>query len=275
MSAAANDIAANGKVSLRKWQLERLPVLRETRFLVSNHFDDVTIVAYSFPAEGDEDAFDFLECSILQSWAVLGMLKATIVSNRRFPKVDAFAEAHADWVDVQIEPSLVPGRIESMSADCNGRLHSRFNTPYCLVVQDDGFPLKNNLDEFLGKYDYVGAPYVRIAWWRSVICALLGMWVSNGGFSLRSKRICEAAAYWWERKYKSCHPSEKTIDDLYYTRTLPLRHLSYRIKYKIANHRTALRFSYDDIVCQPITVKPFGFHRASTFELLRQKFPDM
>ena len=130
MSAAANDIAANGKVSLRKWQLERLPVLRETRFLVSNHFDDVTIVAYSFLVEGDEDSCDFLECSLLQSWAVLGMLKATIVSNRRFPKVDAFAEAHADWVDVQIEPSLVPGRIESMSADCDGRLHSRFNTPY-------------------------------------------------------------------------------------------------------------------------------------------------
>lgn len=271
MSDVSKRSAAEGVVSLRDWQSVRLPILRGMRFAPSQYVDDVTIVAYSFPADGGEKSFDWLECAIRHSWSVLGMLKTVIVANRRFPKLDSFAFEFANWVEVQVETSLAPGKIESMSADCNGRLHLRFGTPYCLIVQDDGFPLNDNLKEFLGKYDYIGAPYVRIAWWRSVICCLLGMWVSNGGFSMRSKRICEAAAYWWERKYKACHPCEKTVDDLYYTKTLPLRHLSYRLKYKIAGHRTALRFSYDDIVCQPVKMRPFGFHRTSTFETLQLK----
>ena len=94
------------------------------------------------------------------------------------------------------------------------------------------------------------------------------MWVSNGGFSLRSKRICEAASFWWQEKYYKLHPSELTVEDLYYTQTLPLRHPSYRMKFKIADNRTALRFSYDDIVTQPLEEKPMGFHRASTFETI-------
>ena len=271
MSCKSADANADGIVSLRDWQRKRLPVLRDMNFASSRHVDSVTIVAYSFPEEDEGEAFEFVECAIRQAWFVLGMLKTTVVVHRRFPKVDAFASECANWVDVQVEPSLVPGNIESMSADCGERLHLRFTTPYCLVVQDDGFPLQDNLEEFLGKYDYVGAPYVRIAWWRSIICAVLGMWVSNGGFSLRSKRICEAAAYWWARKYKACHPCEKTVDDLYYTKTLPLQHLPYRLKFNLADHKTALRFSYDDIVDQPIKALPLGFHRASTFETLQQK----
>ena len=271
MSVESRKAVQDSAISLRAWQAMRLNVLRNLNFNPSRHVDAVTLVAYAFPSDGCEDSFDWIECAIRHSWFVLGMLKTAIIVNRRFRKADAFASSCADWIDIQVEPSLLPGKIESMSADCDGRLHSRFNTPYCLVVQDDGFPLRDNLDQFLWKYDYVGAPYVRIAWWRSIICTLLGSWVSNGGFSLRSKRICEAAAYWWRRKYKAFHPSEKTIDDLYYTQTLPLRHLSYRLKYKIAEHRTALRFSYDDIVDQPITSAPLGFHRASTFKTLQQK----
>ncbi|MCR5752094.1 MAG: hypothetical protein K6G91_09030 [Kiritimatiellae bacterium] len=262
---------ADGIVSLRDWQRGRLKILRSAVFAPSRHAESVTLVAYSFPASVDGESFDWLECAIRQSWTVLGMLKTTIVVNRIFPKVSDFASANADWIDIQVEPSLVPGRIESMSADCDARLYSRFKTPYCLVVQDDGFPLRDSLDEFLWNFDYVGAPYVRIAWWRSLICAVLGMWVSNGGFSLRSKAICESAAHLWNRKYKHLHPCQKTVDDLYYTSTLPLHHLLYRLRFKIADHKSALRFSYDDIVEQPVSTLPMGFHRASTFETLQRR----
>lgn len=198
---------------------------------------------------------------------MLGILKTVIVANRHFPKLDAFAAAHKE-VEIQIEPSLVPGDIATMSADCCGRLHSRFSTPYCLVVQDDGFPLRDTLRDFLGKWDFVGAPYVRVSWWRNLIAGALGYWMSNGGFSLRSKRICEAAAQYWRRKYAARHPSPMTIDDLFYTKTLPLRHPTFRFKFRIAPNKTALRFSYDAIVKQPLRKQPLGFHRAATFEAL-------
>ena len=256
-------------MTLREWQKRRLVELRGRKFRQSQHSRLMTLIAYAFPCDVESEAFDWIECAVLQSWAVLGALKTTLVVHRDFCKVKQFAAAYPDWVDVQIETSLEPGKIETMSADCNNRLHSRFDTPYCLVIQDDGFPLQNTLDEFLGKYDFIGAPYVRIACWRNLVCRVLGLWVSNGGFSLRSKRICEAAAYWWNRKYRNLHPCEATVDDLYYTRTLPIHHPSFRFQFKIADNRAALRFSYDDIVKQPITKLPFGFHRASTFEALQ------
>ena len=256
-------------MTLREWQENRLCNLRKCRFVQSRYADKVTLVAYAFPLDVESVAFDWIECAVRQSWATMGMLKTVLIVHKDFEKAKRFSMDYPDWIDVQIEPSLEPGRIETMSADCCARLHSRFQTPYCLIIQDDGFPLKDILGEFLGKYDYVGAPYVRISWWRNLICSILGYWMSNGGFSLRSKRICETAAFWWERKYKASHPCEKTIDDLYYTRTLPLRHLSYRFNYRIAPNRVAIRFSYDDIVKQPVNKIPLGFHRASTFESLR------
>lgn len=257
-------------MTLRDWQHARLPELRNHTFPASRHRLDVTIVAYTFPKKLDGDCFDFLECAILQTWEALGKLKTVLVTHRRFAKLDAFAARHREVV-IQVEPTLVPGDIDSMSADCCARLHTRFSTPYCLVIQDDGFPLKDNLNDFLGQYDFVGAPYVRISWWRNVICTILGFWVSNGGFSLRSKGICEAAAEYWTQKYARHHPCRQTIDDLFYTQTLPLRHLNYRLKYRIAPNWIAIRFSYDAIVRQPVAILPMGFHRDMTFEDLTRR----
>lgn len=258
-------------MNLREWQCAQLPVLRKQRFAISRHVKDVTVVAYAFPKEAESEAFDYLECAILQTWAVIGLLKTVVVAHRHFAKLDVFAAKYSH-VDVQIEPTLEPGKIESMSADCCSRLHARFETPYCLVIQDDGFPLRDRLDDFLNKYDYVGAPYVRIAWWRNVICRVLGCWVSNGGFSLRSRAICQAAAEHWSRKYGTRHPSRQTVDDLFYTQTLPLHHLAYRLKYKIAPNTVAIRFSYDAIVKQPVKTCPMGFHRTATFEELSEAY---
>lgn len=262
-------------MKLRDWQRCRLDELRKCRFRRSRYVDQVTLIVYAFPCDVDSAAFDWIECSVLQSWERLGSLKTVIVVHKCFDKVRRFAAVYHDWVDVQVEPSLVPGKIETMSADCNGQMHARFDTPYCLVIQDDGFPLRDSLDDFLGRYDFIGAPYVRISWWRNLICRSLGMWVSNGGFSLRSKRICEAAAEWWERKYAAMHPSPLTIDDLYYTKTLPLRHPSFRFKYRIAPNWAAIRFSYDALVNQPIREPPLGFHRDISFtELAEKKWRD-
>lgn len=256
-------------MKLREWQDKRLKELRNQEFPRSKYADKVTVVAYIFPADAQSNDFDYLECSILQTWSVLGKLTTILIANRHFEKLDAFVRLYPE-VEVQIEPSLSPGKIETMSADCCARLYKRFSTDYCLIVQDDGFPLQDTLGDFLGKYDYLGAPYVRISWWRNLICHIFGYWMSNGGFSLRSKRICEAAAKYWQ-KYGKFHPSEMTVDDLYYTKTLPLKHLSYRFKCRIAPNKVAIRFSYDALVAQPIAEVPFGIHRGITFEEMIKK----
>lgn len=257
-------------MKLREWQRLRLSELRGKPFKVSSYWGTVTLVAYSFPQDVNGESFDFIESAILQSWDVLGALKTIIVSHCHFPKLKEFVRRYPQFLEVQVEPSLMPGEIGTMSADCCSKLYSRFSTEYCLVIQDDGFPICDMLGAFVGKWDFIGAPYVRISWWRNFICSILGYWMSNGGFSLRSRRICEAAAKYW-CKYKKFHPSELTVDDLYYTKTLPLRHPIYRFKYRVAPNDVAIMFAYDALVPQPIKTCPFGFHRATTFEMIYDK----
>ena len=154
----------------------------------------VTVLAYYFRSLKDDGVeFRPLSHAIRETWKHCGRLNTVLVVNEKLPSVVAFAAEHEN-VEIQIEPSLKPGDIQSMSNDCNGKLHTRFNTPYVLIVQDDGYPLRSGLEKFVGKYDFIGAPYIRDVWWKNLICGVMGCWVQNGGLSLRSKRICEAAA---------------------------------------------------------------------------------
>ena len=228
--------------------------------------DQVTILAYSFPKPGNEEsAFSKIVAAIEKSWLHVGRLKTVIVASHHFAAVDKFAAENPE-VEVQIEPSLVPGDIHTMSVDCNSRLYTRFTTPYVLIVQDDGYPLRSGLEEFVGKYDFIGAPYVRDVWWKNLICRVFNYWVQNGGFSLRSRRICEAAAKYWESKYAAkLGRSADAAEDLYYTKVLPLHERAYRKTFRLATNRESLRFSWDSLVPIPKPESlPFGFHREQT-----------
>lgn len=235
--------------------------------------DKVTVLAYYFRSK-DEYASGFLplEHALRETWRHCGHLKTVIVSNERWPPVSAFAAENIN-VEIQVEPSLIPGRIQSMSNDCNGKLYSRFSTPYVLIVQDDGYPLRSGLGEFVGKYDFIGAPYIRDAWWKNLICDCFGYWVQNGGFSLRSKRICEEAARLWNEKYsRILKESPCAAEDLFYTQFLPLHERSYRRSFRLATNRESLMFSWDAIVPIPQPKKlPFGFHRAMSLARLNEK----
>ena len=155
--------------------------------------DKVTILIYTFPQRGDEEeAFNKIAASIEKTWENVGRLKTAIVASHHFPAVDDFASRHAN-VELQIEPALVPGDIKTMSMDCIKNLHKRFSTQYVLVIQDDGFPIRAGLEEFVGKWDFIGAPMFSDGWKRKLAFAIgLGSYI--GGFSLRSKRMCECAS---------------------------------------------------------------------------------
>lgn len=253
------------RIWLRKFQRDKLPKLRRSVFKTSKFVDEVTLIAYTFPM--DEKDFDFVEFAILKSWSLLGKLKVVVVVDRMTSSLCDFQNSCAGWVDVQVEPTLHCGDIVSMSADCIQRLYSRFKTPYCLVVQDDGFPIRDNLGDFLGKWDFVGAPTVR-----DVPLQKLVDWFHvagyNGGFSLRSKRFCTEVSRSWKFFGRFISSGSKwAVEDVYYTRTVFFNPLFW-FRFRFPTCRQSRKFAvldFDGVLDLKLLRQiPFGIHGAST-----------
>ena len=256
---------------LQWWQLAGLARQRETR-LQRPCVEGVTVLAYHFwDAARFDVQFDFLESAIWETWRHCGALKTVLVVNRITPRLEAFAAAGAGRVTLDLCEALTPGSLYSMSVDCSQNLHRRFETEHVLIVQNDGFPIRPGLETFVGAYDFIGAPYVRNTWRNRLVCNALNCWVSNGGFSLRSKRICELASYYWQKKYFKLPDCRKTSEDIFYTETLPLRERAYRRSVRIADYSHALAFSYDAAFPYGGATPPFGFHGPKAFDWLCEK----
>lgn len=256
---------------LRVWQRRNLPRLRCLDFDPSP-YTDVTVVAYSFPPPGQEELwFTWLESALLQTWRMLGVMKTVLVVHRRFSAVEAFCRRW-EHVEIQVEPTLEPGNIWSMTEDCIERLGSRFETRYCLIVQDDGFPIKANLKDFLGRWDYIGAPFVRNLP-RQYLAEVIGFASGNGGFSLRSRRLCRAVSFLWRRGWRRICRKENWFrsEDIFYTVTLRIFMPFYRVVYRFAPVWQAARFSVDVEVGRSPDCRPFGFHGIETFSVLEEK----
>ena len=193
-------------VELVDWKRKNIEMLRAMEF-PSSPVRDVTAIAYHYrrsPEELDE-SFWITEFAFLQTFKTQGVLPSVLVVNQPTKRTMAFCDKYS--VELQVAKNLVPGKdIRSLCIDLVENLHSRFKTQYILTIQDDGFPMRPGLGEFVGKWDYVGAPWVHHTTFFDVYpykyC------VGNGGFSLRSKRICEIASkiykkwfahvpYWW------------------------------------------------------------------------------
>ena len=230
-------------------------------FGVHGKMPEVTVLAYHFwRKDGYEEAFAKIEHAFRETWRHCGRLKSVLVVNESAPCVERFAAENPN-VEVQVEPSLEPGRIFTMSADMNGRLHTRFKTPYVLIIQNDGYPLRPGLEDFVGKFDFIGAPYVGLQWWKRLAACLLNYHVQNGGFSLRSRAICEAAAECWNSKYHALGDCNASSEDIFYTGTLVRKERRYRRRFRFATARESLKFSWDPVVPIPRPrEQPFGFH---------------
>lgn len=222
---------------------------------------DVTVVLYFYwKAEDAPSRWPEFEGAILETWRNCGLLKTVVVSNAQHACVGEFACRFKN-VKVQIEESLVPGSLRAMSIDCDLRLYSRFDTDYVLIVQNDGFPLRKGLDEFVGRYDYIGAPWVAHA-----TCFDLYPYpkfsVGNGGFSLRSRRLCKTASAYY-KKWFSKLPFWWYLlgDDTFYCKTLRYWFPSIRKEFKWASPTEASQFSVEcntDFLGKDDL--PFGFH---------------
>lgn len=256
----------NATEILADWQRKRLDTVHAGRKDYGAGSDRVTALAYYWGAETERPDTQFyrIESALRETWLNCGMLKSVIVTDKPTKAMESFA-ADFPSVEIQVEPDLVPGDIFTMSRDCDGKFVERFSTEYLLVVQDDGFPLRGGLEQFLDRWDFVGGPYVRDRFLPRLIAGIFNLWTANGGFSLRSHRMCELAAHYWRKKWHSCQDPMIVGEDAYYTETLLKYEWRYNRTMKMCDNRNAIRFAWDCIVPFEVKELPFGFHRAETF----------
>jgi len=260
---------------LRSWQSKRLTELSGRKFSRSEYYGQVTLLIYVFPIAGhEEEAFKWASCSILHTWSVVGTLKTVIVVDREFSAARTFAAEHDD-VELQVEPSLVPRKIDTLSQDCIKRLYTRFDSPYVLIIQDDGFAVRDNLGDFIGKADCWGAPIVSEGWKRKLLYGA-GLVVQNGGFSLRSRSYCRYAAWAWRWFFRFVffYSGGKWSlgEDAYYTFFLRFLPTTW-FRFRFPSEAQAFCFAYDELsgcVKLPAGIEPFGVHGKYTLAVLHK-----
>ena len=146
---------------LREWQRERLERDRELP-LPPPGPSEVTLVAYFLPPpSGDAEALSWFECAVRESWRHCGVLRTVLVAPEATDALKAFAAPFGPRVEIQVEPSLVPGRPETAAVDRAARLARRFETRWALVVADDAFPLRPGIGTWIDRWDFAGAPRPR------------------------------------------------------------------------------------------------------------------
>ena len=248
------------------WQRRHLDSLRKESFRRSAT-RDVTVLAYYFRAEKEcYDNFWQTEFAFLKTFQTQGLLPSVLVVNRKSEMVLEFCNRYS--IEIQVAENLVPGQIETLALDMVENIHARFSTDYVLTIQDDGFPMRSGLEEFVGKYDYIGAPWVRHSTYYDLYPAKY--MVGNGGFSLRSRALCEIASktyrkwfrhlpYWWF----------VAGDDTFYCKTLRFwfRNAVRGIKWPTPSE--AARFSIDTNDRLLPSEPPLGFHSEGFLRYIR------
>lgn len=263
-------------VSLESWRETMLPRFREAA-VEKPVTDRVTVLAYCFETpERFDAAFAAVEAALYQTWRCCGALATVLIVNSASETVDRFCRKHPH-ARIIVRPGLCPGSLASMSRDMNGNLARYFETDYALVVQNDGFPLRSGLETFLDRWDYIGAPYTRPFLPTRLLERLEpGFAVGNGGFSLRSRRLCDAANRLWQARFHRWGDSRWLAEDVYFCLTLRLFSPAYRRATRLPRRDEALAFSYDALTGErPPRCLPFGFHGARAFGLLHAAFPEM
>lgn len=245
-------------IDLVKWQELNIDKLRGETFSCSTS-SDVTVIAYYFRRDEELDRYFWrTEFAFLKTFQTQGLMPAVLVVNKSTPAIKNFCKRYS--ISLQVAENLVVGESKTLALDLVENLHERFDTPYVLTIQDDGFPMLSGLEEFVGKWDYIGAPWVRHTTYYDIYpCKYC---VGNGGFSLRSKRLCETASriyrkwfkhlpYWWYM----------AGDDTFYCKTLRFWFRNAMKGMKWPTPEEAARFSIEGNLDFLPLHPPIGFHK--------------
>lgn len=258
--------------TLLKWQRETIGLFagRHPPPRVVANVTALTHHLYNDPVLFDA-SFDRVKYAFLMTRLTCGDIPCVLVVNRVTPAVETFCAEHT--VRIDCDRSL-PGGIRCLSLDYIQRLHERFDTEYVLGIHGDGFPLRRGLEAFVGPYDYIGSPWGRASWYTNLVFPYPKYCVGNGGFSLRSKRICEMASSFYRRKYKLLPYSYALIDDVFYCKVLPRFEKACRKTMVYAPPDVAGRFAFESNpeFYAKNGEMPFGFHAAHGFERVFKDF---
>ncbi len=256
-------------ISIENWQRAILPKLRTLSFYKSK-VDNVTLLAYFFWNDDRiETKFFAIECSFLCAWKCWGLMPSVLVTNKTTEDMKKFALRYN--VQLQVDDSLTGG-LPTMSIDCVKNLHRRFDTKYVVIIQVDGIVVNPGIERFIGKYDYVGAPWPGHCHWKDWF-PYPKYGVGNGGFCLRSKRICEQAAKAYNAFWRHLPYNWLLGDDVFYCKTMPFLSRYWRQNFRFPSREDALRFSVEHIPKDVhLTKKPIGFHSQIGFDNYTEKF---
>ncbi len=263
-----------------EWQARNLPALKRYLFKSPCSQDVTLMTAWLWRDERFDSLLDSLLAAILMAWRYCGRLPVVLLVNRETPSLLQMAR---QWgLHLQVEPHIKggEGNVKELNRYLILNLAKWVDTKYVLSFQNHAFPIRTGLNDFLEKYDYIGAPWVfgKDDWITRFLLRHRGD-VGNGGFALRSRRLCETLDWYYRRKYKWLPHCYLVLDDYYIGKTLPSFEKRYRKTIQIAPPEVAATFSLEDNVelHESIHASPFGFHGPSAFAYLQRegKIPDL
>jgi len=157
----------------------------------------------------DVTAFCIDDISPSKAYEVLGDAAQKI----NFGAVKLFSSHDGPWPTEKLERPI--NSLYDYSLFTINELKNHIDTEFALCIQRDGYPVNVNAwtDRFL-KFDYIGAPWFWVpAYLRDKTCSV-GRCVGNGGFSIRSKKIMEAASkYDFSTRWKELRALDKEAQD--------------------------------------------------------------
>lgn len=259
---------------LSEWKHARINEDRTIGIPQAMGRDDVTVVAYVFGSPERMPAYvESIELSLRETYRWCGLLKTTLVVNQMTEGLERLKSEFGGVFRVDVDSSLKPGDIVGFSRNMIKTLPERFDTPYILNIHPDGFPLRRGLDEFVGRWDYIGAPW-NIDDDDLITKVLLSRndGAGNGGFALRSRKICEIGASAYRRFWKIIPDCYLLYEDIFFTRFLTRWHPGYLRRISLAPRVDAMRFSICEELCpdeKPVRL-PFGFHSWNAFKMISE-----
>jgi hypothetical protein len=162
---------------------------------------------------------------------------------------------------------------EEYNKFCITELNEYVETDYVLIVQDDGFIINPHLwnNDFF-KYDYIGGPWPKehlffnTKRWpmihEKLIESDVSYHVGNGGFSFRSKKLCEKVKHMYQDEFLNI-PEDALI-------CIGFRKILESFGLTFAPFELARLFSCETLIVENVytnTTSTFGFHGRDTHRL--------
>ena len=261
---------------LLQWKAQRMEENLAAGLPLEKGCDDVTALAYIFGTKDEMPQYvEAIEFALRETYRWCGRLKTTLVVNQMTERLEYLQSIFGSDFRVDVDDTLKIGDIVGFSRNMIKTLPNRFDTPYVLNIHPDGFPLRSGLEDFLGRWDYIGGPW-NIDSDDFVTKVLLSRndGAGNGGFALRSRKICETGAAAYNRLWKMIPDCYLLYEDIFFTRFLPRWHIGYSKKIALASRQESLRFSLCDELLQKerLMEMPFGFHSWKALQKIKGLF---